>query len=131
METLESALALLIEHTAPVREIECMPLLGALGRICAQEVASPIDVPPFDRSPLDGYALHRADNAGATREHPAHLTVIGEACAGCGERFAVGRGQEHLPRGRGRSARYGDGASGRCAHKRAHRRAGESGRDAG
>lgn len=93
METLESALALLIEHTAPVREVECVPLLGALGRVCAQEVASPIDVPPFDRSPLDGYALHSADIAGATREHPARLTVIGEACAGCGERFAVGRAQ--------------------------------------
>ncbi|MDD7451364.1 MAG: molybdopterin molybdotransferase MoeA [Treponema sp.] len=93
METLESALALLIENAIPVRETERVPLLGALGRVCAREVASPIDVPPFDRSPLDGYALHSADVALASRENPAVLTVIGEACAGCGERFAVARGQ--------------------------------------
>ena len=93
METLESALALLIDHARPVREMECVPLQGALGRVCAREVISPIDVPPFDRSPLDGYARHSADIAGATRETPAHLKVIGEACAGCGERFAVARGQ--------------------------------------
>ena len=86
METLESALALLIENAIPVRETERVPLLGALGRVCAREVASPIDVPPFDRSPLDGYALHSADIAGASREAPAVLTVVGEACAGCGAR---------------------------------------------
>lgn len=93
METLESALALLLEHAAPVRETEEIPLGDALGRIAAEDVASPIAVPPFDRSPLDGYCLHSEDIAGASREHPAVLTVIGEACAGCGEVFAVERGQ--------------------------------------
>ena len=86
METLESALALLINAATPVRETECVSLPGALGRVCAQEIVSPIDVPPFDRSPLDGYALHSADIAGASREAPAVLTVVGEACPGCGAR---------------------------------------------
>ena len=90
METLESALLLLTEHVHPVAQTEQLPLGAALGqmvrRVCAQEVASPMDVPPFDRSPLDGYALHSADIAGASREAPAVLTVVGEACAGCGAR---------------------------------------------
>lgn len=93
METLESALALLLEHAAPVRETEEVPLGDALGRVAAEDVASPIAVPPFDRSPLDGYCLHSEDIADASREHPAVLTVIGEACAGCGETFSVSRGQ--------------------------------------
>ena len=93
METLESALLLLTEHVHPVAQTEQLPLGAALGRVCAQEVASPMDVPPFDRSPLDGYALHSADIAGASREAPAVLTVVGEACAGCGARFDVARGQ--------------------------------------
>lgn len=93
METLESALELLLQHASPVLETEQLPLGAALERVCAQEVASPMDVPPFDRSPLDGYALHSADIAGASRETPAVLTVVGEACAGCGTRFDVARGQ--------------------------------------
>ena len=93
METLESALLLLTEHVHPVAQTEQLPLGAALWRVCAQEVASPMDVPPFDRSPLDGYALHSADIAGASREAPAVLTVVGEACAGCGARFDVARGQ--------------------------------------
>ena len=93
METLESALERLLEHANPVRETERLPLCAALGRVCAQEVVSPMDVPPFDRSPLDGYALHSGDIAGASREAPVVLTVVGEACAGCGKHFDVARGQ--------------------------------------
>lgn len=93
METLESALELLLEHAKTVRETERLMLCAALGRVCAQEVASPMNVPPFDRSPLDGYALHSEDIAEASKETPTVLAVMGEACAGCGERFDVARGQ--------------------------------------
>lgn len=93
METLESALRLLLEHASPVRETEALPLMEALGRVAAQDIVSPMDVPPFDRSPLDGYCLHSEDIADASRENPVELKVIGEACAGCGERFYVERGQ--------------------------------------
>lgn len=93
METLESALALLLERVLPVSETETVSLSDALSRVAAQDIASPIDVPPFDRSPLDGYCLHSEDIADASKDNPAVLKVIGEACAGCGERFAVARGQ--------------------------------------
>lgn len=93
METLESALALLMERVQPVARTEYAPLQTLLGRVAAEDVAAPIQVPPFDRSPLDGYALRGADIAGASREHPARLQVIGEACAGCGEVFSPGPGQ--------------------------------------
>ncbi len=93
MQTLESALALLLEHAQPIAREQEVSLAEALGRVAAGDVFSPIAVPPFDRSPLDGYCLHSEDIAGASRENPAVLTVIGEACAGCGENFHVGRGE--------------------------------------
>lgn len=93
METLESALALLLEHARPVTETEDVPLADALGRVAAEDVTAPISVPPFDRSPLDGYALRAADVASASRETPARLRVIGEACAGCGTVYQPGPGE--------------------------------------
>ena len=93
MQTLESALELLLSHARPVGESEDVSLTDALGRVAAADVASPVNVPPFDRSPLDGYALHSEDVAGASPESPVVLRVIGEACAGCGERFHPARGE--------------------------------------
>lgn len=62
--------ALLLSHAAPVPGRETVPLSCARGRVAAQDIASPIPVPPFDRSPLDGYALNSRDIAGASRERP-------------------------------------------------------------
>ncbi len=93
MESLESALKMLLEHAGTPTETQELPLLEALHRVAAEDVTSPVAVPPFDRSPLDGYALHSEDIAGASREHPARLRVIGEACAGCGEVFHPARGE--------------------------------------
>ena len=52
-----------------------------------------MDQPPFDRSPLDGYALHSADTAGASRETPVTLPVTMKLYAG----DAVGRADCKLP----------------------------------
>lgn len=93
METLESVLTLLLAHCGAVNENETLPLLSALGRVTACDIVAPMNVPPFDQSPLDGYALHSEDIAQASRENPVFLRVIGEACAGCGEIFHPQRGE--------------------------------------
>lgn len=93
MESLEGALSILLSHAKPVTDAQELPLLDALNRIAAEDVVSPMNVPPFNRSPLDGYALHSEDIADASREHPAVVRVIGEACAGCGEVFRPGAGR--------------------------------------
>lgn len=93
MESLEGALSILLSHAKPVTDAQELPLLDALNRIAAEDVVSPMNVPPFNRSPLDGYALHSEDIADASREHPAVVKVIGEACAGCGEVFRPARGE--------------------------------------
>lgn len=61
---------------------EDVPLNEALGRVLAQDVASRDDVPGFDNSAMDGFALRAADTAGATGAAPVTLRLAGESRAG-------------------------------------------------
>ena len=66
----------------PRPETEIVPLDEAGGRIAAGTLSARMDQPPFDRSPFDGYALHSADTAGASRETPVTLPVTMKLYAG-------------------------------------------------
>lgn len=56
---------------------EHVPLAAALGRVVAQPIRSPVDVPAFDRSNVDGYAVRSADTFGATELTPRRLPLVG------------------------------------------------------
>ncbi len=71
--------AFLAQLVQPVQEQEILPLMQAHGRILAQDVVSPISVPPHDNSAMDGYALCGAD---LLADRPTTLTVVGTAFAG-------------------------------------------------
>ncbi len=71
--------AFLAQLVQPVQEHEIVPLMQAHGRILAQDVVSPISVPPHDNSAMDGYALCGAD---LLADRPTTLTVVGTAFAG-------------------------------------------------
>lgn len=58
---------------------ELVPLEQALGRTLAEDIASPIDVPSFDRSNVDGYAVRAEDTFGATEATPKRLVLLAEA----------------------------------------------------
>jgi putative molybdopterin biosynthesis protein len=62
---------------------ETVSLADALGRVLVHDVAAPIDVPPFDRSNVDGFALRAADTVGATDAAPRRLMLNAEVLA-CG-----------------------------------------------
>jgi len=62
---------------------ETVALAAALGRVLAADVSAPIDVPPFDRSGVDGFAVRAADTADATELTPRRLTLNAEVVA-CG-----------------------------------------------
>jgi len=62
---------------------ETVLLADALGRVLAHDIAAPIDVPPFDRSNVDGFALRAADTVGAADATPRRLTLNAEVLA-CG-----------------------------------------------
>ena len=52
------------------RGVETVPLDAALGRVLAADVVSPVDVPSFDRSNVDGFAVVAEDTFGASEEVP-------------------------------------------------------------
>ena len=60
----------------PIARTERVRLEDAVGRVAAADVTSPIDVPPFARSAMDGYAVVSADTDGATRSIPARLRLL-------------------------------------------------------
>ncbi|HEV3371253.1 MAG TPA: molybdopterin biosynthesis protein, partial [Xanthobacteraceae bacterium] len=67
---------------------ETVALAAALGRVLAHDVTAPIDVPPFDRSNVDGFALRSADSAGASDAAPVRLRLNGEVIV-CGHAPAL------------------------------------------
>src|SRR5689334_8517468 len=76
MRAFDEALALVLDGIEPL-EPETVALPQANGRVMAAEARAPIDLPPFDRTPMDGFAVRSED----VREG-AVLTVIGDAAAG-------------------------------------------------
>ena len=78
---LEEALRVLAELDVSLTT-EFVPLFQAQGRVLARDVAAVTDVPPFDRSPYDGYAFRGEDTEAASREAPAVLRVVEELPAG-------------------------------------------------
>ncbi len=63
-------------------EAEEKPLLECIGQVLAEDISSPLALPPLDNSGMDGYALRHGDIAGASQENPKNLRVIGVVAAG-------------------------------------------------
>lgn len=71
-----------IANTLGAPAAEFAPLNEALGRVVAEDLKSPEDVPSFDRSTMDGFAVSAADTFGASESLPAYLRVAGEVLMG-------------------------------------------------
>ena len=63
---------------APLGE-EHIPLAAALGRVLARDVLAEVDVPSFDRSNYDGFAVRAADTFGAREETPRRVRLLEES----------------------------------------------------
>jgi molybdopterin molybdotransferase len=74
--SLDEARRRLAANLHPIERTERVPLADAGGRVAAAEIFSPIDVPPFARSAMDGYAVVSADVMRASRETPISLRLI-------------------------------------------------------
>ena len=90
--TLEEAQNLVVRY-APVLNEEYVPLAESVGRRLTSDIRSAFPQPPFDRSPLDGYAVVAADVASATPDTPVKLQVVDKLWAGMPARVGVKRGQ--------------------------------------
>ena len=66
---------------------------NALGRTLCKDIVSPENVPAFDRTTVDGYAVHAADTFGAGAAIPAQLEIAGEVLMGESADFEIKEGQ--------------------------------------
>lgn len=74
----EEALKIALDATTPIRTTERVAIADADGRVAAEDVVSSLDVPPFDRSAMDGYAVRSADCSAPS----AMLRVMGRVFTG-------------------------------------------------
>ncbi len=90
---LAEAVKIIIENVKQIDEKETVGILDSLKRISAQDVVATIDNPPFERSPLDGYALIAENTVGASRENPVVCEVVGKIFAGDASDLTLKSGQ--------------------------------------
>lgn len=79
MIPVSEAIKIVLDHTRPLGT-EKVPLESATARILAQDIVADSDLPPFDRSQMDGYAIRATD----VESVPARLKIVGESAAGRG-----------------------------------------------
>jgi molybdopterin molybdotransferase len=90
--SVDEALAEILRHVQPLPP-ERVPILDARERVLAEEIVSDVDIPPFDNSAMDGYAVRAGDVAGASPERPVRLEVVDSVAAGYVAGRKVGAGE--------------------------------------
>lgn len=86
------AVRLIDENVRRITRVEDVPIEEAAGRVPAEDVVAGFNVPPFDRSSMDGYAVKAKDTAGASSK-PVTLRLIGVRHAGEAFDGVVGDGE--------------------------------------
>jgi molybdopterin molybdotransferase len=91
MKTVDQHLSDILAATKPLAPLE-VALLEAGGTVLAEQVTAPVDLPRFDNSAMDGYAVRAADVAGASETAPVTLSVVGDIAAGDPEAHGIRAG---------------------------------------
>lgn len=89
MRTPREAIAEILNHTVPLEGVEQVELKHACGRVLAREIISDVDLPPFEKSMMDGFAFRASESEGGAWD----LEVVGESRAGELFEGLVGPGQ--------------------------------------
>jgi molybdopterin molybdotransferase len=89
--TVEEHLRRVLEGVEPLPAYE-QPLLESLGLPVCQQISATMDLPSFDNSGMDGYAVVHTDLDGASGDAPVQLPVVGESAAGQGNVLGMSRG---------------------------------------
>jgi putative molybdopterin biosynthesis protein len=81
--SVDEAQSILVKNYVPKPVgVEVVPLSESYSRVLAREVTSPLDIPPFDRSTVDGYAVKAENTFGAEEAHALKLKLIGRVSIG-------------------------------------------------
>jgi molybdenum cofactor synthesis domain-containing protein len=91
--SIEEARSLVMEAARPLDRVERVSLRDAAGRAIAAPVVSPVDVPPFDRAAMDGYAVIAEDTFGAGRYDPRVLRCVDKVYTGMVSSRTLSRGE--------------------------------------
>ncbi|GAG63998.1 unnamed protein product, partial [marine sediment metagenome] len=78
MITPEKALQIILENISILKPKD-VPIADSLGLVVAEDVSSEENIPPFDNSAMDGFAVRSKDTVGASPKNPATLLLRGEA----------------------------------------------------
>lgn len=89
--TVEDHLERILRGVGPLAAYD-QPLVESLGLPLHEAFVATMDLPLFDNSAMDGYAVRAADVAGASRDNPVTLPVVGEIAAGSARPFAISAG---------------------------------------
>jgi molybdenum cofactor synthesis domain-containing protein len=89
----EDAKKIMLEAVRPAEKVEKLPIQNLGGRILAQEIVSEMDVPPFNRSAMDGFAVRADDTFGADKFAPTELRIVGKVLAGRPSSSVVSKGK--------------------------------------
>jgi molybdopterin molybdotransferase len=89
MLTPAQAWAQILERIRPLDQVESVAIAASVGRVLARDVTSDVDLPPFEKSAMDGFAVHSADFA---PDGERTLQVVGESRAGAPFAGSVPRG---------------------------------------
>src|SRR3954453_5433780 len=92
MRTVDEHLTAILDLVSPLPPYE-QPLLEALGLPICTDVTADIDLPSFDNSAMDGYAVRYDDVRTASEDAPVQLPVVGESAAGQTKAYALSPGQ--------------------------------------
>jgi molybdopterin molybdotransferase len=95
MISVDEALERIVQSFQPLGEHDRVPILEALGRVLVEDVPADMDVPPFDNTAMDGYAVRAEDVASASPDQPVTLRVVGQVAAGGVAEGPVGAGEAY------------------------------------
>ena len=91
VDTIEAVLAHVQSFSTVGRET--VALADCLGRVLAEDIYSDIDIPDFDRSTMDGFAVKAASTFGASEANPAYLNIGGQVKMGIRPDFSIALGE--------------------------------------
>ena len=87
--SIDEAIKRLYRNYKPKRFVEEVSLSKAFGRIAAKDIYSNIDIPPFDRATMDGFAVKAEDTFEAEEDNPVNLKVVGYIEAGSNPKVEI------------------------------------------
>ncbi|WP_157009261.1 gephyrin-like molybdotransferase Glp [Agromyces laixinhei] len=92
LDTVDAHVARVLAAMHPLAPVE-LPLADAHGHVLAVDVRSRLDIPVFDNSAMDGYAVQHADVAAASTDRPVALRIVAEVAAGSADDPLFGAGE--------------------------------------